>query len=180
MPSGAGFRGSAERQIRAGLVESGAVECVMALPAQLFELTSIQTHIWFLRHPGEGSDEVLFVDGTGFGSMSTRTRRTLSDEEVDTLAGAYASWRTAERHRQAYQDRPGLSRVVAAAEIASRDHRLEPALYVREAQPAADAFADPDTSPDRLAELSARLRELQEEARAVDGQAEKWLRRYGL
>lgn len=180
MPSGAGFRGSAERQIRAGLVEEGVVECVMALPEQLFELTAIQTHIWFLRPPRAGSDEVLFVDGTNLGSMAARTRRVLSDEEIDTLAGAYASWRAAGGRRAGYAAEPSLSRGVAAAEIAARDHRLEPALYVREALPAAGALDDPDAARDRLAELSARLRELHAEARAVDGRAADWLRRYGL
>jgi type I restriction enzyme M protein len=180
MPSGAAFRGSAEREIRTGLVEDGVVECVMALPAQLFELTAIQTHIWFLRPPREGSGEVLFVDGTNFGGMSTRTRRVLSEAEIDTLVGIYASWRKAGHHRDAHSAEPGLSRVVAAAEIAAHDHRLEPGLYVREVRPAAGAFDDPETVRNRLAELSARLKNLDGEARAIDGQAEKWLRRYGL
>ncbi|MET8078803.1 N-6 DNA methylase [Streptomyces sp. NPDC005303] len=180
MPSGAGSRGGAEQKLRADLIEAGVVECVMALPAQLFELTTIQTHIWFLRPPREGPGEVLFVDGTNLGSMATRTRRVLSDEEIDGLVGAYASWRAAEKHGTGYADGPGLTRVVAAAEIAVRDHRLEPTLYVRDDLPAPGALDAPDIARDLLAKLSARLRELQEEARAADGRAERSLRRYGL
>ncbi|MFE1288780.1 N-6 DNA methylase [Streptomyces sp. NPDC058751] len=175
MPAGAGFRGSADRETRARLVEDGVVECVMALPTHLFELTSIQTHVWFLRAPRGRPAGVLFVDGADLGGMATRTRRALSDADVDRLVRAYTSWRGTGHGGQ-----PGLSRAVDPQEIAAQDHRLEPALYVREPLPSADAFQDRTAARNRLAQLSAQLRELHVEAEAVDGLAEERLRRYGL
>lgn len=180
MPAGAGSRGGAERQIRARLVEEGVVECVMALPAQLFELTAIQTHIWFLRSPRGCPEKVLFVDGTRLGSMATRTRRELSDAEIDRLVRSYTSWRDARDRGSEYADRPGLGRVVAPAEIVAGDNRLEPGLYVREHLPSAGALDDPASARKRLAELSARLESLHAEAKSADGLAAERLRRYGL
>lgn len=91
MPAGAAFNGGAARTVRVGLVEAGIVECVMALPAQLFELTAVKTHIWFLRAPGTPrapERDVLFVAGEGLGHSVTRTRRALSDDDIARLVGS--------------------------------------------------------------------------------------------
>ncbi|MEV1064704.1 N-6 DNA methylase [Streptomyces sp. NPDC050263] len=175
MPAGAASRGSAEQQTRARMIEDGVVECVMSLPARLFELTQIQTHIWFLRAPRGRPEQVLFVDGSDLGSMATRTRRALSEEDVDRLVGAYTSWR-----ESGHGERPGLSRVVRFAEIAAHDHRLEPTLYVREHPPSAGALDDVAAARNRLAELSEELERLHEQAKTIDGVTEVRLRRYGL
>ncbi|MFF4785092.1 class I SAM-dependent DNA methyltransferase [Streptomyces griseorubiginosus] len=180
MPAGAGFRGSAERETRTRLIEDGVVECVMALPTQLFELTAIQTHIWFLRSPRGRAEQVLFVDGTGLGSMATRARRELSDAEIDRLVRTYTTWRESGTGSREPDGWPGLGRAVDPGEILANDSRLEPALYVREHLPAAGAFDDPSLVRHRLAELSAELDRLHAEARITDGLAEERLRRYGL
>jgi type I restriction enzyme M protein len=175
MPAGAAFRGSAERQTRASMIEDGVVECVMSLPARLFELTAIQTHIWFLRAPRGRPEQVLFVDGSDLGSMATRTRHALSDKDVDRLVRAYTSWR-----ESGHGERPGLSRVVRFAEIEAHGHRLEPTLYVREHLPSAGAFDDMAAARNRLAELSEELERLHEQAKTIDRLTEVRLRRYGL
>ncbi|WP_314223797.1 N-6 DNA methylase [Streptomyces zaehneri] len=180
MPAGAASRGSAERETRASMVEDGVIECVMALPPQLFERTAIQTHIWFLRSPLGRPGDVLFVDGTRLGSMASRTRRALSGAEVDRLVRSYVSWRESQDHLWSSTESPGLSRVASHVEIVANDHRLEPALYVRESLPAVGTFDDQAATKDRLAALSAQLQRLHAEARNVDGLAEERLRRYGL
>ena len=180
MPAGAGFRGSAERATRTRLIEDGVVECVMALPTQLFERTAIQTHIWFLRSPRGRAEQVLFVDGTRLGSMATRTRRELSDAEIDGLVRTYTSWREAGTRGLEQAAGPGPGRAVDPAEIVANDFRLEPALYVREHLPSAGALDDPAAVRDRLAELSAQLERLHAEAGTTDGLVSERLRRYGL
>ncbi|WP_330289157.1 N-6 DNA methylase [Streptomyces sp. NBC_00576] len=175
MPAGAASRGSAERRTRASMIEDGVVECVMSLPARLFELTAVQTHIWFLRAPRGRPEQVLFVDGSDLGSMATRTRRALADEDVDRLVLAYTSWRESGHGVQ-----PGLSRAVGFAEIAAQDHRLEPALYVREELPSPGAVDAVAAARNRLAELSEELERLHEQAKTIDRLADVRLRRYGL
>lgn len=175
MPAGAGFRGSAERETRARMVEDGVVECVMALPAQLFELTAIPTHIWFMRSPRGRPEKVLFVDGSNLGSMATRTRRALLDGDVDRLVQAYTSW-SEKRHGGT----PGFSRAVEPEEIEAQQHRLEPSLYVREHLPSAGAFDDRAAAKNRLAELSGDLERLHARARTADAVVAEQLRRYGL
>lgn len=175
MPAGAASRSSAERQTRAAMIEDGVVECVMSLPAQLFELTQIQTHIWFLRAPRGRPEQVLFVDGSGLGRMATRTRRALADEDVDRLVRAYTSWRESGHGVQ-----PGLSRAVGFAEIAAQEHRLEPALYVCEDLPSPGAVDAVAAARNRLAELSEELERLHEQAETTDRLADARLRRYGL
>ncbi|MEU5040176.1 N-6 DNA methylase [Streptomyces griseorubiginosus] len=180
MPAGAGFRGSAERLTRTRLIQDGVVECVMALPTHLFERTAIQTHIWFLRSPGGRAEQVLFVDGTRLGSMATRTRRELSDAEIDRLVTVYTSWCEAGTGGMEQAGGAGLGRAVDTAEIEANDFRLEPALYVREHVPSAGAIDDQAAVRSHLAELSAHLERLHAEARATDGLVDKRLRRYGL
>ena len=173
MPAGAASRSGADQEIRARMVEDGVVECVMALPGQLFELTAIQTHIWFLRRPPTRSDEVLFVDGSDLGAMATRTRRELADTDVDRLVRAYTS-------RSGHLGVSGLSRAVRPAEIAGRGHRLAPALYVRGPVPSGNTVDDRDAARRRLTELTQEIERLRERARTIDAEAEEQLRRYGL
>ncbi|MER5715224.1 N-6 DNA methylase [Streptomyces sp. NPDC002132] len=179
MPSGPGFRSGAEGRARARMVEDGVVECVMALPPQLFGLTRIQTQVWFLRPSLGRREEVLFVDGAGLGHMAGPNRRVLSDSEIDRLVRAYVSWRQAREAGRDHAGTPGLSRAVDPEAIAALDYRLDPPLLVHGDAPMESAV-DPDAVKDRLAELSDELSRLGAQAQAVDSALEERLRRYGL
>jgi type I restriction enzyme M protein len=161
------------------MVEDGVVECVMALPPQLFELTAIQTHVWLLRSPRGRGESVLFVRGEHLGHMASRTRRVLSDGDVDTLVREYRVWREAMDRGRDHAGAPGLSRVVEPKEIAAHDHRLDPAQYVRDDR-ATVGVTDPAAVKDRLAQLSEEIGRLHARARAADLAVEERLRRFGL
>ncbi|TQE15614.1 N-6 DNA methylase [Streptomyces ipomoeae] len=180
MPSGASFQGGAERHVRAYLLENGALDCVMALPSQLFERTRIQTQIWFLRPPRGRAEQVLFVDGAGLGHMASRYRRSLSDDDVDRLVRAYASWHEARDSGRDHAGIPGLSRAVRPEEIVALDYRMDPPLLVHGDAPMEAADRDATTARDRLARLSKELGRLSARARAADSAVEERLRRYGL
>ncbi|GHK02894.1 N-6 DNA methylase [Streptomyces sp. NPDC003753] len=180
MPAGASFRSGAVGRARARMVEDGVVECVMALPSQLFELTRIQTHVWFLRSPRGRSEEVLFVDGSGLGRMAGRNRRSLSDGDVDRLVHAYASWRQAREAGRDHAGTPGISRVVDPEEIAALDYRVDPPVLVHGDARMDAAAVDPAAARRRLAQLSEELGRLGVQARAADSALEERLRRYGL
>ena len=100
---------SGEGEIRKNLVEAGLVDCMVALPGQLFYGTQIPACLWFLardrtgRHsraggnPGPTRDrrgEVLFIDARKMGVLVDRTHRELTDEDIARIAGAYHAWRS--------------------------------------------------------------------------------------
>ncbi|MGY0068240.1 N-6 DNA methylase [Streptomyces sp. QTS137] len=184
LPAGASFNAGAAETVRAGLVEAGAVECVIGLPAGLFALTAVKTQIWFLRAPGSGEAtdrEVLFVAGENLGYRLTRTQQTLTDDDIARLVGEYVSWHTAGTAGRRFPGSPGLSRGVAVSAIADRGHCLDPSLYVRPPGSASAArAAGPVETRNRLARLTEETAALHARAEAADAQATRWLRRYGL
>ncbi|MFI8088256.1 N-6 DNA methylase [Streptomyces sp. NPDC086080] len=182
MPAGAAFNAGAARAVRTGLVENGAVECVMELPAQLFERTAIRTHIWFLRAPdvpGASAGNVLFVAGAGLGQSVTRTRRALRDDDIARLVREYSSWCAAAAGRD-HAGTPGLSKVATPAEIAAHDNSLEPVLYVRPTGTAPFPVTDPAEVRHRLGELAGELDHLHAWAESVQAEVNRQLGRYDL
>jgi type I restriction enzyme M protein len=97
MPNKAGNSGhKSERAIRRKLVESGVVDCVIALPARLFTGTAVPVSVWLLRHPSSPCDDTLFLDGRHMGAQNG-SRRTLSPLDAETLLDAYRTHRNPEK-----------------------------------------------------------------------------------
>ncbi|WP_446831664.1 class I SAM-dependent DNA methyltransferase [Candidatus Foliamicus sp.] len=91
---------SGEGDIRRAMVEADVVDCMIALPGQLFYSTQIPACLWFLarnKNPGNGKrdrrGEVLFIDARKLGHMVDRTRREFSDEDIARIADTYHAWR---------------------------------------------------------------------------------------
>ena len=90
---------SGEGEIRKGLVEAGLVDCMVALPGQLFYSTQIPVCLWFLSRDRRGSrhrdrrGEILFIDARKLGRMVDRTHRELTDEDIARIADTYHAWR---------------------------------------------------------------------------------------
>ena len=87
---------SGEGQIRKNIVEARLVDCIVALPGQLFRSTQIPACLWFLsrdRSGAERRDETLFIDARKLGHMIDRTRRDLSPEDIARVANTYHAWR---------------------------------------------------------------------------------------
>ena len=161
---------SGEGGIRRALVEADAVDCMIALPGQLFYSTQIPACLWFLtRDKNPGGDfrdrrgEVLFIDARKLGSMVDRTRREFSDEDIARIADAYHAWRGAP-DAAPYGDEPGFCKSVALDEIREHDHVLTPGRYVG----AAAAEDDGEPFEDRMTRLVAQLREQRAEGAGLD------------
>jgi type I restriction enzyme M protein len=184
MPAGAAFNTGAAETVRGGLVEAGAVECVMALPAGLFTLTAVKTHVWFLRAPGTGGTsaaDVLFVDGGPLGHPVTRTQRALADDDIERLVGEYVSWRESLTGGPPFTGTPGLSRAVPVPDIVAHGHNLDPVPHVRSGGPVPGSRdAGAAGVRDRLTRLSEDIRTLHARADAADAEVLRWVRRYGL
>ncbi|MCI0740822.1 MAG: type I restriction-modification system subunit M [Gemmataceae bacterium] len=152
---------SGEGDIRRAMVEADVVDCMIALPGQLFYSTQIPACLWFLarnKNPGHGwrdrHGEVLFIDARKLGHMVDRTRREFFDEDIAKIAGTYRAWR-GEPDEAVYEDVPGFSKAATLDEIRAHNHVLTPGRYVG----AAAAKDDGAPFEKRFAELKETLAE---------------------
>jgi type I restriction enzyme M protein len=124
-----------EDVIRRAMVEGDVVDCMIALPGQLFYSTPIPACLWFLaRNKGNGRfrdrrGEVLFIDARKLGHMVDRTRKEFSDEDIARIAGAYHAWR-GEKKAGTYEDIPGFCKAAKLEEMKSHGYVLTPGRYV--------------------------------------------------
>jgi len=154
-------RQSGEGGIRRAMVEGDVVDCMIALPGQLFYSTQIPACLWFLarnKNPGDWRDRrgtVLFIDARKLGQMVDRTRKEFSDEEdIAKIAGTYHAWR-GEPEAGAYKDVPGFCKSSSLEEIKAHGYVLTPGRYVG----ATVVEADDTPFPERFAALRETLEE---------------------
>lgn len=160
---------SNEGEIRKNLIEAGLVDCMVALPGQLFYSTQIPACLWFLaRNRGEGRyrerrDEILFIDARALGHMVDRTHREFSDEDIARIADVYGAWRS-KTSAEDYSDIPGFCRSAPLDEIRKHGYVLTPGRFVG-VPPAED---DGEPFEDKMKRLVAKLREQQEQGAKLD------------
>ena len=158
---------SNEGEIRMNLLEADLVDCMVALPGQLFRSTQIPVCLWFLarnRRKGkfrERRRETLFIDARDMGSLVDRTHRELSEEEMGRIADTYHAWREG---LDEYEDTLGFCKSVTLDEIRSHDYVLTPGRYVgaRAQEDGGEPFEV------KMARLAAEWRERQAEAARLD------------
>lgn len=179
---------SGEGEIRKAIIEADLVDCMVALPGQLFYSTQIPVCLWFiardkrgqpspgLRPPsptgrgirGEGRfrdrrGETLFIDARKMGTLVDRVHRELTDKDVAKIAGAYHSWR-GDKDSGKYADVPGFCKATKLDDIRKHGHVLTPGRYV-----GAEAVED-DGEPfeEKMKRFASTLREQQAEAVKLD------------
>jgi len=160
---------SGEGEIRKSLIEADLVDCMVALPGQLFYSTQIPACLWFLardRKNGKFRDrrgELLFIDARKLGRMVDRTHRELTDEDIARIGDTYHAWR-GEKGGGEYADVPGFCNSATLGEVRKHGHVLTPGRYV-----GAEAQED-DGEPfeEKMKRLVAQLREQQAEAAKLD------------
>ena len=172
---------SGEGEIRRNIIEADLVDCIVALPGQLFRSTQIPACLWFLsrgRSNGEHRDrrgETLFIDARKLGHMVDRRNRDLSIEDLSRIAETYHAWRGADGAAD-YADIPGFCKSATLDEIKQHGHVLTPGRYVG----AAPQEDDGEPFADKMARLSAQWREQQAEAQQLDTEIEANLTRLGF
>jgi type I restriction enzyme M protein len=113
---------SGEGDIRRTMIEGDVVDCMVALPGQLFYSTPIPACLWFLaRNKGnhrfrDRRGEVLFIDARKLGHLVDRTRREFSDDDIARIATTYHAWR-GEPEAGVYKDVPGFCKSATIGEI---------------------------------------------------------------
>ena len=172
---------SGEGEIRKSLIEAGLVDCMVALPGQLFYSTQIPACLWFLSRDRSGSihrdrrDEVLFIDARKLGRMVDRTHRELTDGDLASIADTYHAWRGSKSTGK-YEDVPGFCKSATLEEVRRHGHVLTPGRYVG----AAPQEDDGEPFDEKMARLSAQWREQQAEAHRLDTEIEANLTRLGF
>ena len=160
---------SGEGEIRQKMIEADIVDCMVALPGQLFYSTQIPVCLWFLtrnKKNGRFRDrrgETLFIDARKMGTLTDRVHRELTDEDIARIAGTYHAWR-GDKGAGEYADVPGFCKAAKLDEIQKHGYVLTPGRYV-----GAEAVED-DGEPfeEKMARLAATLREQQAEAARLD------------
>lgn len=161
---------SGEREIRKNIIEADLVDCMVALPGQLFYSTQIPACLWFIardKRNGRFRDrrgETLFIDARQLGTMVDRVHRELTNEDIEKIADTYHAWRGDKDCKAEYQDVPGFCKSATLEEIRSHGYVLTPGRYVG----APPREEDDEPFEEKMKRLVAQLREQQAEAARLD------------
>lgn len=171
-----------EGEIRAALVENDLVECMVALPGQLFTNTQIPACIWFLtktkkartdkagRQLRDRKGEVLFIDARHLGYMKDRVLRDFSMDDIAQVADVFHAWKTGEEvNGVVYEDQAGFCKSATLDEIKKHDFVLTPGRYVG----AADVEDDGILFAEKMATLTEKLSEQFAESAKLEAEIKK-------
>jgi type I restriction enzyme M protein len=189
---------SGEGEIRQKIIENDLVDCMIALPGQLFYTTQIPVCLWFLSKDKSaasgitGNDEkgmlkrrnrqgeTLFIDAREMGSMVNRTLKELTNEDITYITQTYHAWRGEavvgdDGEAKTYQDKAGYCKSATLAEIKANDYVLTPGRYVG----AAEIEDDGIPFETKMNELSQTLYKQMSEAQILDKEIRKNLEALG-
>jgi type I restriction enzyme M protein len=178
MANSASDAGGSERELRRKLIESGAVDCIVAVGPNMFFTVTLPVTLWFLdrgKVKGPRGDKVLFVDARDLFRQVTRANRVFDPDHIEFIGNIVRLWRGEPVETGAgsearmvdsfpegsYRDVPGLCRVTGRADIEAQDWSLNPGRYV--------GVASGQVVDDE--EFRARLEALQEELEELNAEA---------
>jgi type I restriction enzyme M protein len=153
---------SGEGEIRKALIEADLIDCMVALPGQLFYSTQIPVCLWFVarnKNDGKRRDrrkQTLFIDARKLGTLIDRVHRELTEADLGKITSTYHAWRN-DKDAGAYEDIAGYCKSATTEDIAARGHVLTPGRYVgaEEAEDDGDPFGE--KMPRLVAELHAQF-----------------------
>jgi type I restriction enzyme M protein len=172
---------SGEGEIRKAMIEADLIDCMVALPGQLFYSTQIPVCLWFLARDKRNGrfrnrqGEILFIDARKLGSMIDRVHRDLTGPDIAKIADTYHAWRGDPTVPAAYADIPGFCKSVGLDEIRQHGHVLTPGRYVG----AEAATEDEEPFDEKMKRLTATLWEQMDEGRKLDEAIEANLAKLG-
>jgi len=179
---------SGEGEIRKNIIEADLVDCMVALPGQLFYSTQIPVCLWFIARDKKGSPssltgdgkggggfrdrrgQTLFIDARKLGTLIDRVHRDLTDDDIARIADTYHAWRgkasprVGEGGGEGYKDIPGFCKSATLDEIRHHGHILTPGRYVG----AAAVEDDGEPFEEKMSRLTAELRGQMEESAKLD------------
>ena len=165
---------SGEGEIRKAIIEDDLVDCIVALPGQLFYSTQIPVCLWFLTQNKKADakrgfrdrrQETLFIDARKMGTLIDRVHRELTDADIEKITAIYQAWRSAPSLNSQpstlnpYKDLLGFCKSASMQEIAAHGHVLTPGRYVGAEEVEDDGDAFEEKMPRLVAELHAQFAE---------------------
>lgn len=171
---------SGEGEIRRAIVEADLVDCMVAMPGQLFYSTQIPVCLWFIaknkKEPKrrDRRGETLFIDARKLGEMIDRVHRELTDEEIQRIADTYHAWR-GDKDVGTYEDIPGFCKSATLEDIRQHGHVLTPGRYVG----AEEVEEDDEPFDEKMGRLVAELNEQFKESRKLEKAITKNLKGLG-
>lgn len=171
---------STEGDIRKNMIEKDLVDCMVALPSQLFYNTQIPACLWFLaRNKTNGkfrnrANQVLFIDARELGTMISRRQKELTDADIARISEIYHSWRSKNLEHN-YKDVPGLCKSVSIDEMRKNNHILTPGRYIEFKEEEDDGI----TFEVKMEKLTSELKEQMSKAKELDEEITKNLSKIG-
>lgn len=161
-----------EGEIRKNIILDDLVECIVALPSQLFYSTGIPVSLWFLNRDKKRPGETLFIDARNMGTMVTRKLRELTaDGDIKKMADTYNAFVAG-----TLEDEKGFCAVVTTEEIAKQDYILTPGRYVG----IAEQEDDGEPFQDKMNRLTAELHDLFNKGHELEAEIKKQLGSIGF
>ncbi|MFA4817150.1 MAG: class I SAM-dependent DNA methyltransferase [Parcubacteria group bacterium] len=170
---------SNEGEIRKNIIENDLVDCIVALPKQLFYNTGIPACLWFLSRKRSGNGdrkrtgEILFIDASEMGYLSDRTHRLFTDEDIRKIADTYHEWRSKESK---YKNIKGFCNSATLADIKKHNFVLTPGRYVG----IPDEIDDGIPFEEKMRKSTAELKEQMEKEKELNEEIKKQLNKIGL
>jgi len=171
---------SGEGEIRKNIIEADLVDCMIALPGQLFYTTGIPACLWFLTRNRKNTKfrdrrgETLFIDARKMGVLTDRVHRELTEEEILKIANTYHAWR-GENVVGDYQDIPGFCKSATLGEIRGHGYVLTPGRYVG----AEEVLNDDEPFEEKMTRFTEELSQQFQESRRLEAIIQKNLKVIG-
>jgi len=170
---------SNEGEIRKNIIEADLVDCIVALPSQLFFNTMISACLWFVSRDRENhkfrnrQGEILFIDARKMGIMKDRRHRELTEEDIKKISGTYHAWRGEDGE---YKDMPGFCKSATLEEIRKQGYILTPGRYVGILEEKDDGIP----FEEKMEKLTHELAREMEEVKRLDEEIKKNLEKIGF
>jgi type I restriction enzyme M protein len=155
-----------EGSIRRAIIEDDLVECIIAMPGQLFYTTQIPVSLWFLNKKKDQPDKTLFIDARAMGTLVSRRLREMTDHDIAAIAETVDQFRGGK-----LKPRKGFCAAASTAGIAAQDYILTPGRYVGIPDQADDA----EPFDEKMTRLTSELSGLFAESRKLENEIKKRL-----
>ena len=155
-----------EGEIRKNIINADLVDCIVAMPTQLFYTTQIPVSLWFLAKDKKQKGKTLFIDARKLGTMVTRKLRELTDEDIKKIADTYNAF-----VEGTLEDEKGFCAVVTTQDIAKQDYILTPGRYVG----IEEQEDDGEPFEEKMGRLTSELSELFTKSHELEAQIKERL-----